>query len=517
MKLFQQLLVAPAALGLMAPMAATAAELSPSVSDYSDSIAEVQSISDFSDVYPTDWAYKALTDLAERHGCAASTPSGAITRYEAAALLNKCLGNVAQVNDEERRLLNEFGSEIAVIKGRVDSLEARIGEFEAGQFSTTTKLTGKTTFVVGAVDRHWTDGDCDHSRGVSTSRADCTDTSGVSFSFSQQLNLNTSFNGEDLLYTRVKTGNMPSTWAGSDPGKKYGTYLSSGNANASYTVDKIWYQFPVGESFKVWVGPKIENYYMLASAPSIYKPVFKQFALGGNGLTYGASTGAGFGAAWTQQVDNRNQPRFAVSVNHVSGSGDSADASAGGIMTDDDNNTILSKVEYGNARWQASVAYSKKDKNKGTADYFATEAGKARTGETDAVALRGYWRPDSDASGYVPSITVGYDFANIDDDGSKNATKEAAQWMVGLNWDDVLFDGNRAGFAFGQRAYATNRTAPATGNDDLADDNFTWEAYYDFKVSDNITITPAIMAATDSFNGSADDVFAGLIQTTFKF
>ena len=90
MKLFQQLLVAPAALGLMAPMAAMAADLNPSVSDYSDSIEEVKSISDFSDVYPTDWAYQALTNLAERHGCAAATPGGAMTRYEAAALLNTC-------------------------------------------------------------------------------------------------------------------------------------------------------------------------------------------------------------------------------------------------------------------------------------------------------------------------------------------------------------------------------------------------------------------------------------------
>ena len=123
MKLFRQLLVAPAALGLMAPMATTAAELNVNgVSDYSDSIGEVESISKFSDVYPTDWAYKALTNLAENHGCVAASPNGSMTRYEAAALLNTCLGNVAQVNEEERRLLNEFGPELAVIKGRVDGL-----------------------------------------------------------------------------------------------------------------------------------------------------------------------------------------------------------------------------------------------------------------------------------------------------------------------------------------------------------------------------------------------------------
>ena len=71
MKLFQRLLVAPAALGLMAPLAANATDLNINgVSDYSSSI-EVQN---FSDVLPTDWAFKALTDLAERNGCPVATP-----------------------------------------------------------------------------------------------------------------------------------------------------------------------------------------------------------------------------------------------------------------------------------------------------------------------------------------------------------------------------------------------------------------------------------------------------------
>ena len=116
MKLFQQLLVAPAALGLMAPLAANAAELNiTDVSDYASSASEVQS---FSDIYPTDWAFKALVSLAERNGCSIVIPSGTITRYEAAALLNECLGNVSQATEEERRLINDFAPELALIKGR---------------------------------------------------------------------------------------------------------------------------------------------------------------------------------------------------------------------------------------------------------------------------------------------------------------------------------------------------------------------------------------------------------------
>ena len=151
MKLFQQLLVAPAALGLMAPFAvvssqsANAAELNINgVSEYATSSAnsldQVTSVTQFSDVYPTDWAYQALSNLVETYGCVAGYPNGtfrgnrAMTRYEAAALLSACLDSVTGMTDELKRLIREFETELAIIKGRVDGLEARVGELEATQF-----------------------------------------------------------------------------------------------------------------------------------------------------------------------------------------------------------------------------------------------------------------------------------------------------------------------------------------------------------------------------------------------
>ena len=83
MKLFKQLLVAPAALGLMAPAAAVATEVNvagvsdyASVSNTSAALEQVTSITQFSDVYPTDWAYQALSNLIERYGCVAGYPNG---------------------------------------------------------------------------------------------------------------------------------------------------------------------------------------------------------------------------------------------------------------------------------------------------------------------------------------------------------------------------------------------------------------------------------------------------------
>jgi len=505
MKLFQRLLVAPAALGLLAPVAANAAELNINdVSNYSASSEEVKSISQFSDVYPTDWAYQALTNMAERHGCAAANPTGSITRYEAAALLNSCLGNVAQVNEEERALFNEFGPELAVIKGRIDGLEARVGEFEAGMFSTTTKLTGKTNFVIGSVDEE------DQARDALT------------FVYSTQLDLKSSFTGEDLLYTRIKTGNFTN----SEFDHKPNVYLSSANSNDDFIkIDKLWYQFPIGDNFKAWLGAKVENYYMLASAPSIYKPILKGFALGGNDAVYGASTGQGFGVAWTQSVDDRSQPRFAVSANYTASdsTGENADPTAGGLFTNGAKGMALAKVEYGAPRWQVSLAYSNKTNNADAGSYYSTTMGKSRTGNTDAYALRAYWKPES--TGAIPSVSAGYTIASVDDDGTAFEVEETASWMIGLNWKDAFIDGNTAGLAFGQRQYATSVTSGTNATVyEKGDGNFNWEAYYTFKVSDNISVTPAVFGVSDPDdvskahgNGAEGDSFGGIVQTTFKF
>ena len=58
--------------------------------------AQVNSVSQLSDVKQTDWAFQALQSLVGRYGCIAGYPDGtyrgnrAMTRYEFAAGLNSC-------------------------------------------------------------------------------------------------------------------------------------------------------------------------------------------------------------------------------------------------------------------------------------------------------------------------------------------------------------------------------------------------------------------------------------------
>ena len=48
--------------------------------------------------------------------------------------------------------VNETSEDIAILKGRVDGLEAKQNNFDAGAFSSTTTMDGKAIMWIGAVD-----------------------------------------------------------------------------------------------------------------------------------------------------------------------------------------------------------------------------------------------------------------------------------------------------------------------------------------------------------------------------
>ena len=396
------------------------------------------------------------------------------------------MNNYSSSNSKEQRFdsktfINEVSEDLAILEGRVDGLEARQNDFEAGGFTDTTTMDGKAIFSLGAVDFDDT---------VANSEA-------VKAFYSYTMNLNSSFTGDDNLYVRVKTGN------GADfaNDKTYGTYLSSNKANGDVLkVDKIWYQFPIGDNNTVWVGPKIENYYMHGTTPSIYQPVTKQFALGGNGNAYGASTDTG--AGWAYKADNG----FAISSNiGTKSKGSQKDAEGNsietGLLTDETKTSWATQVGFTKPNYSGSVIMNVKSNGWSDSYYKAGDI----NGDSDdadqytAVGLRGWWRPD-DAGSATPSVSVGYD--TTDYDGST-----ADAWFVGLNWTDVFNADDKIGAAFGQ----------PTTNDDAGVDPFAYELYYAFKPTDSITVTPTIFGASDRDGTSDGDVFGAVVETTFKF
>jgi len=134
-----------------------------------DPMEQVTSVTQLRDIQPTDWAFEALRSLVERYGCIAGYPDStfrgnrAISRYEFAAGLNACfseierkLANRGEVLSQQdlktlQRLLDEFSSELATLKTRVDHLEEHTAVLQEHQFSTTTKLFGQA--VIGVQGR----------------------------------------------------------------------------------------------------------------------------------------------------------------------------------------------------------------------------------------------------------------------------------------------------------------------------------------------------------------------------
>ena len=78
-------------------------------------------------------------------------------------------------------------------------------------------------------------------------------------------------------------------------------------------------------------------------------------------------------------------------------------------------------------------------------------------------------------------------------------------------------EGNKLGLGFG--SYSSYATA-VKGQGYPDDTNFAIEAYYDFRVTDNITVTPAIFWVDDAKGQEQIDganKLGGLVKTSFKF
>jgi hypothetical protein len=231
MKLFQKLIAAPAIISLASGFAVNAAEInSTDLSDYTNS-SNLVSLGDFKSdtLFPGDWAYDSLKGLT-------NSPifnGKSVTRLEAAAELNNLIAggeglmNGAAIN----RLSDELGSELAILKGRVDGLEARVNEIEAGAFSETTSASFGVDAILEASD------------GGGKSEA-------VGFHYAWEMKTKTSFTGEDTLTVAAEAGNGAGTSGGV-------LDFGAGTSDAIEIKD-VNYKFPIGDNFTMKVGDSLK-------------------------------------------------------------------------------------------------------------------------------------------------------------------------------------------------------------------------------------------------------------------
>jgi hypothetical protein len=163
--------------------------------------------------------------------------------------------------------INDFNAaeEIAVTNSRIDVLEARFNNLEAGSFSETTTASFGVDFLVGAVDG-------------ATSEA-------TTFDYQMGIGLETSFTGEDSLSATIDIGNAASAVGGADG-------LNFDSTSDVLTLDGLTYTFPVGGA-TVMVGDNtdISAVYTGACAYSAFTDYMgncgtgSTVGVGGNGAT----------------------------------------------------------------------------------------------------------------------------------------------------------------------------------------------------------------------------------------
>jgi hypothetical protein len=562
MNLSKKLLLALAGASISAPLAASAQEVaslngSAAINDYMqqqdvdrfrawESKNQVTSVNQFSDVLPTDWAYQALSNLVEKYGCVAGYPNGkfkggnAMTRYEAAALLNACLDRISEVTDELQKLLNEFDTELTVLTSRVDGLESKVGQLQAQQFSTTTKLRGEVSFVIAGAPNfnsnavtntaavpavrgtrlntartaveacNFGDARCVGASAATPART--AKPNATTFNYDARLAFDTSFTGKDLLRTRLRSGNFSSLpfGSGSQVFKLDKAEQSQGTGTSSNVwIDRLYYTFPVGDEIKLTAGALVRNTEILTFIPSAYKAdILDFFNLAGVSGTYNKATGAGFGFNWKQKVA-KGKPFLVFDANYIAQS--SFDNSTIGAFDSDSGINFLTQLGVRGPNYGAAIAYRYGSANSALRDANLANSVVVSGKSLSGVSIAGFWEPLD--SGWVPSISAGYGYY---DGGTGIASATSTRtittqsWMVGLQWKDVLLKGNNAGFALGQAPFSTDLNVASS-------QSMMYEFFYKYQVSDNISVTPAIFWVNDYQRNAGSYTWGGVIQTTFRF
>ena len=494
------------------------AQFNPEKNQEQEPMSQVTSVSQFSDVQPTDWAFQALQSLVERYGCIAGYPNGtyrgnrALTRYEFAAGLNACLDRVAELIDTAtadlvtkedlatlQRLQEEFSAELATLRGRVDSLEARTAELEANQFSTTTKLKGEVAFTLAGASGDDTDAQ-------------------IVFNNKIRLQLVSSFTGKDKLYTRLTAGNIGNSFA-TELGTNEGRFAHDGPNGNDIVLDRLHYVFPVGKNLKVTTMASL-------GAHHFYADVFNSGLHAGGG-----ATGALSRFAERNPIYRLGLARSTTGVGFSYKLGKIMKLEGGYLAKNGSNPSDKQGLFNGNysamgqlviqptKRFKVGLTYiNGYDPGDGTFAFGGTGTNFAN-GLLPGTTER---RITSNSYGVQAQFDVNSKFSIrgwgsfTDVDFANGGDAEIWNYAVALVFPDLGTKGGLGAIIVGAEPYAGNlNPRPVNFTNDTP---FHVEAFYKYPISDNISITPGIIWLTSpNQNADNDDAFIGAVRTTFTF
>ncbi|MEG4147541.1 iron uptake porin [Microcoleus sp. Pol12B5] len=496
--------------GPIVPVAPQALPAQPS-----GTMSQVTSVTQLSDVRPTDWAFQALQSLVERYSCIVGYPDGtyrgnrALTRYEFAAGVNACLDSITQLIGSTgnlvtrddlailQRLQEEFAAELATLRGRVDGLEARTAELEANQFSTTTKLAGEAIFAVS-----------DTFVGDGTNLED--DETVTNFGYRVRLNFNTSFTGRDLLRTRLQAVNTARYDRATATGTNMARLAFDGDDGSQFTLDELYYRFPVGRA-TVFVGPKGLDLDEIADQASTFGNSTSNGSLSRFGVrnpaVFRGPQGAGASVSF-------NLGSLRATAGYLAGDGDAPNPADGrGVF--DGSFSALGQIGFFSRPFDLGLTYTRKYNRAGDVSLMG--------GVGSSLANRPFDQSPTASDNYGVQVNFkpssrfqiggwyGYTKAEQLRGGNNDATIQNGAITVALG--DFARQGNVLGFVFGVPPKVTESDVARNRNT-----SYHLEGFYRFQVNDFISVTPGVYVILNpEHNNNNDDIWVGLLRTTFSF
>ncbi|MGI0484771.1 iron uptake porin [Pantanalinema rosaneae CENA516] len=486
-------------------------------------IDQVTSVSQLTDVRPTDWAFQALQSLVERYGCIVGYPdrtyrgNRSLSRYEFAAGLNACMDRITElintirndyVSKEDllvlQRLQEEFGAELAALRGRVDGLETRTATLERQQFSTTTKLNGEAIFAISDTFGDAVDSDDDDSQ--------------TTFSDRVRLNFDTSFSGRDRLKTRLNAGNIPN-YTGIT-GTQMSRLSFDSNTDNAVEVDKLNYRFPLADGRLRIQIDAINNEYTSDGLVTTLSPFessgngavsrfgrFNPIFRAGNPSKNGA---AGLTLAYQFSDNFRLEGGY---TGDVGGGGSSDPSPKNGLFNG--SYSALAQLVYSGGNFGAGLTYARSYYPGGsvnltgsTGGFNATApfgTGVATSANAFGVQLQYKLSPTFIIGGWYSAM-----FADQESGGNGDST--IMNGALYLAFPDLGKRGNLAGLIVGV-------PPKVTGGDNRNDDtSIHVEALYRYRISDNIAITPGVFVIFNpNHNNDNNTQVVGVLRTTFSF
>ena len=503
----------------------------------------VTSVSQLSDVRPTDWAFTALQSLVERYGCIAGYPdrtfrgSQATSRYEFAAGLNACLDKINEiisagladkVGKEDlatlQKLQEEFAAELATLRGRVDALDAKTTRLEAQQFSTTTKLYGQAIF--GLQGRFGNSAQIGGPGEIKTKDP----ATNVTFGQQVQLNLVTQFSDRSLLLTGLQVGNLSTA---ADPltslyalNNGYTRLGYEGNTANTFVLSDLTYRFLPSNNLALIVGARGVNAINVFRGPNRVESAgsgpLSLFAQRNPIIGFNAGQ-AGLGFDW--QLGKN------LSLQAVYSAGDAPVATGDGGLFG--GNTSIGVQLAANLfdRVDLALYYLNSYTNNGTlnnpvGDNIIGSVFPASRFSTNAFGSTISWNA---SRGLNFGGWLGFSTSSIKD-ANVSGTVETFNWMAFSNLLDVFREGDLLGIYVGQPPKITssnlstpinfpslyNGTGGVSGSQPASTTHL--EFFYRYPISKNISITPGlIFVFNPAQTAGSDTVTIGALRTTFSF